>query len=100
MIDENCESQHEVLEEISKIDSDITNEDVKIKYLMEQYEHVKDWTNIFDEATTDAKKMILARLIKKRTIYRGYRITIHFFITPVDFAGNFSGVEEPEEAVT
>ncbi len=53
---------------------------------------------MFDEATTDAKKMILARLIEKITITRGYHITIQFFVTPEDFYGDFSGTEEEPQS--
>ena len=50
---------------------------------------IRSWAAEFDKAPTDARKMILARLIDKITVDRDYNIDIHFYVTPEDF-GNLA----------
>ena len=99
MLAENKAAQAEVLQELEQIQADVADEEGKIKHLVEQYKRVSDWAEEFDAAPKDTRKMILARLIEKITITRGYHITIQFFVTPEDYYGDFSGVEdEPQSA--
>lgn len=73
---------HEI---ISKEQSDKNTLDAKLHELSEQYKHIHDWADVFDDADTDAKKMILARIIKKIVVDKNYNIIIHFFLTMDDF---------------
>ena len=61
------------------------NEEAKLEYLATQYENIKDWAKVFDDASTDEKKMILSRIIERIEVDRDYHLTIHFFVTTEDF---------------
>ena len=64
---------------------DKVNEEAKLQYLATQYENIKDWAKVFDDASTDEKKMILSRIIERIDVDRNYHLTIHFFVTTEDF---------------
>jgi len=70
---------------ISECQTEKETEDARIRHLTEQYNHITDWAKEFDGATTDEKKMILARIIERVTVDRDYHITITFFISSEDF---------------
>lgn len=75
----------------------------KITQLNEQYQHIADWAEVFDTATNDQKKMILARIIEKITVNKDYHITIYFFLTLDEFLeaseGNLVEVQESEKCI-
>ena len=63
----------------------------RLQYLSEQYSHISDWASEFDHASTDEKKMILARIIEKIEVDRDYHITITFFVSLDDFTQQITG---------
>ena len=94
LLTENKAAETAVLQELEQIESETADEESRIRHLAEQYKYIKDWAEAFDKVPADTKKMILARLIRKITITRGYHITIHFFVTLEDFFDDFSATEE------
>ena len=85
MIEENKRAQAEGEREIEESKSEAADEQTRVKHLEEQYKNIRSWAAEFDKAPTDARKMILARLIDKITVDRNYNIDIHFYVTPEDF---------------
>ena len=55
------------------------------KRLHDHYINVRNWADVFDEASIDEKKMILSRLIERITVDRNYNIKIYFYIALDDF---------------
>ena len=49
--------------------------------------NVKDWAEKFDFVSQDVQKMIMARLIERIDIYRGYEMRIQFYIDEEEFDG-------------
>ena len=94
LLTENKAAETAVLQELEQIESETADEESRIRHLAEQYKYIKDWAEAFDKVPADTKKMILARLIRKITLTRGYHITIHFFVTLEDFFDDFSATEE------
>ena len=87
MMEENKREQAEAEREIEESKSEAADEQTRVKHLEEQYKNIRSWAAEFDKAPTDARKMILARLIEKITVDRDYNIDIHFYVTPEDFEG-------------
>ena len=85
MMEENKRAQAEAEREIEESKSEAADEQTRVKHLEEQYKNIRSWAAEFDKAPTDARKMILARLIEKITVDRDYNIDIHFYVTPEDF---------------
>ncbi len=76
---------------ISESQMEKETEDARLQYLSEQYAHISDWAAEFDHASTDEKKMILARIIEKIEVDRDYHLTITFFVSLDDFTQEITG---------
>lgn len=58
-----------------------------------QYNKVLSWSEVFDEADIEAKKMTVSSLIKKVLVRRGYDVEIEFNI---DFEQFSIGMDKKE----
>ena len=87
MIDENQESQKKTEEAIKAAELDYDKEENRIKYMESMIKNVKDWAAKFDFVSPDVQKMIMARLIERIDIYRGYEMRIQFYIDEEEFDG-------------
>ena len=67
-----------------------------------QYQNILKWADTYDWAELDEKKMILAHLIERIEIRRGYCITVKFFIALEEFQRLMSNdkisIEEADKA--
>jgi len=54
-----------------------------------QYElkSIRTWADTFDDASFDTKRMIIAQLLERVTVHRGYKIHINMSITAKQFFG-------------
>ena len=86
--------------ELLKARADAEFEGEYARRMEEQFASIVNWAEIFDSAPVDTQKMILARLIQRIDIGRGYEIAIKFYVTMEDFFGNGgdAAAEEPAEA--
>ena len=94
MLAENRAAIAEAEATISESQHEKELEDSRLHYLSEQYSHISDWASEFDHASTDEKKMILARIIEKIEVDREYHITITFFVSLDDFTQQITGSME------
>lgn len=87
-------------EELMKARADAEFEDEYAFRMEKQFREIVDWAEVFDSAPVDTQKMILARLIQRIDIGKGYEIAIKFYVTLEDFFGNGgdAAAEEPAEA--
>jgi len=67
-----------------------------------QYQNILKWADTYDWAELEEKKMILAHLIERIEIRRGYCITVKFFIALEEFQRLMSNdkisIEEADKA--
>ena len=69
--------------------------------MYEQFSRIAAWSEEFDTADVETKKMILARIIEKITIEKGYKIHISFYLTREEIMKEYhSGEVEISEADT
>jgi len=59
-----------------------------------KYDEVISWTELYDAAEHSAKKMIIANLINRIEVSRGYKIHIDFNIDLSHFKINIDGYNE------
>ena len=85
MLEENKNAQLQAEEDLQKAKIEAAHEEENLKQLEIQYQHISDWANEFDEADVDTKKMILARLIERVEVGKGYKINIKFLVSLDDF---------------
>lgn len=60
-------------------------DDEKFKAKQEQLQRTKEWAQILDVATPPRKQMILAEIIDRVEVRRGYEITVKFKLTAQQF---------------
>ena len=94
MFEENTQAITNVQQEMERIEQEKNEADCRLKQLMEQYQHISEWSEVFDGAGVDEKKMILSRLIEKITVDRNYHITIYFYITLDQFKESLAFLEK------
>ena len=51
-----------------------------LEHLNAQYDDIISWTDMYDTASMEAKKMIVGCLIKRVDVYRDYKLHIDFNI--------------------
>ena len=100
MFEENAQAIAKVQQEMKRIEQEKNEADCRLKQLMEQYQHISEWSEVFDGAGVDEKKMILSRLIEKITVDRNYHITIYFYITLDQFKESLASFKKTEYNVT
>lgn len=94
MFEENAQAIAKVQKEMETIEQEKDEADRRLKQLMEQYQNISEWSEVFDDASVDEKKMILSRLIEKITVDRDYHITIYFYITLDQFKESLASLEK------
>ena len=62
-----------------------------IKVLTEQYDEIVSWSELYDYATIEAKKMIVNSMIKRIDVFRGYELNIELNMNIRQF---FNGIED------
>lgn len=70
---------------MSELAHEKENEEARLRYLSTQYHNIRDWAEVFDTSSTEEKKMILSRIIRRIEVDRNYHLTIEFFVTMEDF---------------
>ena len=96
MLDEKKVKRDSLEAEYLACQAEKATENAQIQYLSEQFSHIKEWAQEFDNATTEQKKMILARLIQKITVAKDYHLTVTFYVTQEDF---MNAVEPAEVSI-
>ena len=71
--------------EVERLQKDYANAEGNEHRAELQYQRVQDWTTVFNAASTDEKKMILAQMIERVEVDSSYRINIYMKISENDF---------------
>lgn len=64
---------------------DVDQSEATMQELQVQYNQFIGWSNIYDTANTETRKMIVAQLIERVDVFRGYELKIKFAITVEQF---------------
>ena len=62
-----------------------------VKVLTEQYDEIVSWSELYDYATIEAKKMIVNSMIKRIDVFRGYELNIELNMNIQQFC---NGIED------
>ena len=81
LLDENATAVRETESQLRACQDEKETEESRIQNMYEQFSRISAWRDEFDTADVETKKMILARIIEKITIEKGYKIHIHFYLT-------------------
>ena len=101
LLDENVVSLKEAEAQLAECQKEKDTEESRLKNMYEQFSRIAAWSEEFDTADVETKKMILARIIEKITIEKGYKIHISFYLTREEIMKEVhSGEVEISEADT
>ena len=78
MMDENAQAQRQAEESILAAEAQTDLEEKRIREIETTIRNVRDWAAIYDEAPQEVQKSILAKLIDRIEIRRGYEMKILF----------------------
>ena len=81
-------------EKVSALNSEMEQSNDRTNEIRRDYRNIMKWSEIFDSSDMAVKKMIAGYLIKKISVYSGYRLHIEFNI---NFAQFELGLEIPNE---
>ena len=81
LLDENSVALQETEKQLLECQNEKETEESRIQNMYEQFSRITAWRDEFDGADVETKKMILARIIEKITIEKGYKIHISFYLT-------------------
>ena len=81
-------------EKVSALNSEMEQSNDRTNEIRRDYQNIMKWSEIFDSSDMAVKKMIADYLIKKVSVYSGYRLHIEFNI---NFAQFELGLEIPNE---
>lgn len=85
MLDENKTAIAAAEAELAAAREDAAREEERIAFLESRRGQIHDWAAQFEKAPIDTQKMILARLIERIDVYKGYDIRIKFLVSLDDF---------------
>ena len=97
LLADNKQAHEETEVEIDQAKKEAAFEEEHVKKLEKQFQEIVDWSAQFEKASADTQKMILARIIERIDIYRGYEIVIKFFVTLEDFFGVANEEDDQEK---
>ena len=81
----------ELLSECEKAEAEIRDGERMIAELTEQYDEIISYADLYDSASTEARKMIINCLIDRVDVFEGYKLNVKFnfhlsqFFLGVDF---------------
>lgn len=81
-------------EKVSALNAEVEQSNSRTDEIRRDYRNIIKWSEIFDSSDMAVKKMIAGYLIKKISVYSGYRLDIEFNI---NFAQFELGLEIPNE---
>ena len=64
-----------------------------IKELCDSYDEIMSWSELYDSASLEAKKMIVNAMITRIDVYHGYELNVEFNFNIRQF---FEGIAEGE----
>ena len=64
---------------------DVEQSEIIMQELQVKYNQLIDWSNIYDAANIETQKMIVAQLIERVDVFRGYELNIKFSISVEQF---------------
>lgn len=81
-------------EKVSALNAEMEQSNSRTNEIRRDYQSIMKWSEIFDSSDVAVKKMVAGYLIKKISVYSGYRLHIEFNI---NFAQFELGLDIPNE---
>lgn len=92
-----CEELRNALNEAEK---DYAESDSQIEVRSQQYDDLLEWSAAYETASISAKKVIVARMIERVDVYRGYQLKLKLNISVEQFLVSLENIKIPGQAFT
>ena len=92
-----CEELRNALNEAEK---DYAESDSQIEVRSQQYDDLLEWSAAYETASISAKKVIVARMIERVDVYRGYQLKLKLNISVEQFLVSLENIKAPGQAFT
>ena len=89
-----CEELRNALNEAEK---DYAESDSQIEVRSQQYDDLLEWSAAYETASISAKKVIVARMIERVDVYRGYQLKLKLNISVEQFLVSLENIEIQEK---
>ena len=92
-----CEELRTALNEAEK---DYAESDSQLEVRSQQYDDLLEWSAAYETASMSAKKVIVARMIERVDVYRGYELKLKLNISVEQFLVSLENIKTPEQSFT
>lgn len=92
-----CEELRTALNEAEK---DYAESDSQLEVRSQQYDDLLEWSAAYETASMSAKKVIVARMIERVDVYRGYQLKLKLNISVEQFLVSLENIKTPEQSFT
>ncbi len=92
-----CEELRTALHEAEK---EYAESDSQLEVRSQQYDDLLEWSAAYETASTSAKKVIVARMIERVDVYRGYQLKLKLNISVEQFLVSLENIKTPEQSFT
>ena len=92
-----CEELRNALNEAEK---DYTESDSQIEVRSQQYDDLLEWSAAYETASISAKKVIVARMIERVDVYRGYQLKLKLNISVEQFLVSLENITASGQTFT
>ena len=81
---------------LNKAENDYEESNSQIEVRNQQYDDLLKWSAAYETASISAKKVIVARMIDRVEVYRGYQLKLKLNISIEQFLGSMENMEAPK----
>ena len=92
-----CEELRNALNEAEK---DYAESDSQIEVRSQQYDDLLEWSAAYETASISAKKVIVARMIERVDVYRGYQLKLKLNISVEQFLVSLENITASGQTFT
>ena len=95
LVNETDEKVRELESICTAVEREVEEKQILMKDLSDSYDEIISWSELYDSASLEAKKMIVNAMITRIDVYNGYELNVEFNFNIRQFV---EGIAEKEEA--
>ena len=100
VIQEQSQRCEELRNALTEAEKDYAESDSQIEVRSQQYDDLLEWSAAYETASISAKKVIVARMIERVDVYRGYQLKLKLNISVEQFLVSLENIKIPGQAFT
>lgn len=100
VIEEQSQRCEELRTALNEAEKDYAESDSQLEVRSQQYDDLLEWSAAYETASISAKKVIVARMIERVDVYRGYELKLKLNISVEQFLVSLENIKTPEQSFT